>query len=243
MINNFTVIESVYGRFIVNRHCSYQAEHLIKTGRPHIDRELSNILGIVNALPENAVALDIGANIGLVSIPIAQALRSRGGSVIAVEPQRMLYYALCGAAALNDLDNLRAYNAALGAKSGKIRVPCPDYGTAQDFGTISLTEAILGSDGEEVDILAIDDLALPRLDFVKIDVEGMEADVLTGAGKTIERFLPWCWVEYLKTGIARISGLFERKDYKFFIMDDLNMLCAPRLALERSGLNIQAREA
>jgi hypothetical protein len=35
-VNNFTVIESEFGRFIVNRHCAHQAESLIKTGRPHI---------------------------------------------------------------------------------------------------------------------------------------------------------------------------------------------------------------
>jgi hypothetical protein len=43
-VNNFTVIESVYGRFVVNRHCQFHAEYLIKTGRPHIQSELNKIL-------------------------------------------------------------------------------------------------------------------------------------------------------------------------------------------------------
>jgi hypothetical protein len=50
-------------------------------------------------------------------------------------------------------------------------------------------------------------------------------------------------VEYLNVGIPLIADRFDRKDYKFFIMDDLNLLCAPRTALERSGLQIEAREA
>ena len=45
-LNNFTVIESIYGRFIVNRHCAYQAEALIKTGAPHIQAEVSQMLTI-----------------------------------------------------------------------------------------------------------------------------------------------------------------------------------------------------
>ena len=40
-VNNFTVIESIYGRFVVNRHCKFQAEALIKTGKPHIQDELN----------------------------------------------------------------------------------------------------------------------------------------------------------------------------------------------------------
>jgi hypothetical protein len=39
-INNFVVIDSIYGKFIVNRYCDYQAEALIKTGATHIEPEL-----------------------------------------------------------------------------------------------------------------------------------------------------------------------------------------------------------
>ena len=44
-VNNFTVIESRYGKFIVNRHCAHQAEYLIKTGRPHIQDEAQQYPG------------------------------------------------------------------------------------------------------------------------------------------------------------------------------------------------------
>ncbi|HYZ22842.1 MAG TPA: hypothetical protein VE690_11860, partial [Rhodopila sp.] len=92
-VNNFTVIESDYGKFIVNRHCSYQAEHLIKTGRPHIQPELNNILALVSHLPDNCIAVDAGANVGLVAIPVAQSVSARNGMVHAFEAQRMMHYA------------------------------------------------------------------------------------------------------------------------------------------------------
>jgi len=74
MVSNFVVIDSIYGKFIVNRHCHFQAETLIKTGATHIEPELKNIFAVVSMLPEGAFALDAGANIGFVSIPLAGAL-------------------------------------------------------------------------------------------------------------------------------------------------------------------------
>ena len=241
-INNFTVLKSVYGKFIVNRHCAYQADVLIKTGYPHIEAELAKLLAIVRSLPDNCVVVDAGANIGLVSIPVAQEIKARGGVVHAFEVQRLLFYALCGSAALNDLDNLRVYNQAVGATAGSVNAGQPDYGTPQDFGLYSLTNPIHGAAGETVKMVPIDALGLPRLDLLKIDVEGMEPDVLRGAQNAIREFSPWCWVEYWKVDIAEIKAAFAGEDYRFFPMDHLNLLCAPATRLAASGLNIDGIE-
>lgn len=237
MINNFVVIESVYGKIIVNRHGFYHAEHLIKTGRTHIEGELEKMLKLVGTVPEGAVIVDAGANIGLVSIPIAQAVKQRGGQVHAFEPQRMLSNALCGSAALNDLDNLHVYNQAIGDSCGEIAVPPLDYGKPQAFGLCSLTK---GLDGEKVPLTTIDSLGLPRLDFLKIDVEGMEVPVLNGARRTIETHLPWCWVEYMITGIDPIKETFGSLPYQFYRMDDLNLLCAPEPRIAASAMTTTA---
>jgi FkbM family methyltransferase len=186
MINNFIMIESVYGKFIVNRHCAYQADFLVKTGRPHIEEELRKILTIVNLLPQNCVVVDAGANIGLVSIPIAQSIKNRGGVVHSFEPQRMMAYALCGAVALNDLENLFVYHLALGATIDSIRMTKLDYGKPQDFGMVSLVEQPVDEQFELVELMPIDELNLSRLDFLKVDVEGMEIEVLKGGRNLIQ---------------------------------------------------------
>ena len=180
----------MYGRFVVNRHCAYQAEHLIKTGYPHIQDELAKILTISRTLPENCVVVDVGANIGLVSVPVAQTIKARGGVVHAMEAQRMISYALCGAAALNDLDNLIVSNRAIGAALGTIKVPLVDYSVAQDFGMVSLVDQHLDRPSETVSLCTIDGLGLARLDFLKVDVEGMEIDVLTGAREQSAATIP-----------------------------------------------------
>lgn len=226
-VNNFTVIESIYGRFIVNRHCTFQAEHMIKSGEPHIQPELINILAIVGSLPPDCVVVDAGANIGLVAIPMAEVIKEKRGTVYAFEVQRMLYYALCGSAALNDLDNLHVKREAVGRARGSIKVPHINYGHPQDFGLLSLVDQDHNYSFETIDLIAIDDLGLPRLDFLKIDVEGMEEDVLAGARRMIETHSPWCWVEYWKCGPEAIKTAFLGLEYKFYCADEMNLLCAP----------------
>lgn len=241
-INNFTVIESEYGKIVVNRHCTYQAEALIKTGRPHIQSELNNILAIIDRLPDGCTVIDAGANIGLVAIPIAQRIKDRGGVVHAFEVQRMLFYALCGSTTLNDLENLIIRNEALGDAIGTTTISKPNYSEPQDFGLFSLVDQT-NTGTEQVPVVTIDSLSLPRLDFLKIDVEGMEIEVLRGARRSIERSLPWCWVEYWKVDVRDIKNQFVGLDYKFYIMDGLNMLCVPTEKLRQSRLTINLPSA
>jgi FkbM family methyltransferase len=241
-INNFTIVESIYGRFIVNRHCSHQAEALIKTGVPHIQSELKQILTIVNSLPKECVIIDAGANIGLVSVPIAQAVKEKRGVVHSFEPQRMMFYALCGTAALNDLENLFVHLNGAGAGKGFLKIPRIDYGKPQDFGMVSLARQDEIDEYERVPIAVIDELELPRLDFLKVDVEGMELEVLKGASRMINAHRPWCWVEYWKVDRNAIKEQFEGLGYRFYLMDSLNMLCAPSSRVAAQGIDVRAQE-
>lgn len=230
-MNNFVVLDSIYGKFIINRHCHFQAEALIKTGVPHIQSELNQILGIVNTLPEGCVVVDAGANAGLVTIPIAQVIKDRGGRVHAYEYQWGMVYALGGTVMLNDLTNIEIYHCGLGAREAQTFGTMPDYSIPQDLGLFSMVNKVEGlkcrPELETVRVRTLDTRGLPRLDFFKIDVEGMEIDVLNGAKETIAKFKPWIWVEYHKVGIEALKEWFKDTDYKLYIADGLNMICAP----------------
>jgi len=239
-MNNFVVIESIHGKFIVNRHCSFQAEALIKTGATHIENELKNIYAVINILPEESVALDAGANIGFVCVPIANWLKNKNGKVYAFEPQKMLYNALCGTAALNDLDNVIIENIAIGSNKGQLKIPKQDYSKPKDFGMVSLAKQEEISSYDNVKVTSIDNLNLNRLDFLKIDVEGMEIEVLSGAIKTIQQYRPWCWIEYWMIDKNLLINYFKNLNYKIFTMDKLNVLCAPEEKLKESQLNVNA---
>ena len=232
-VDNFVVLDSVYGKFIVPRTCLFQAEALVKTGRTHIETELNNIFAIINTLPADAVIVDGGTNAGFFTIPVAYTTQGRGVRIIAFEPQRQLFQAVGGSLALNGYQHVFLHNCGLGAEPGIAQLPAIDYSVAQDFGTVQLSdETTVDEDGwmndRVVDITSIDAMALPRLDFFKLDVEGYEIPALTGALATIKKHRPWIWVEYFITGVEPIkAALADLDDYEFFIMDYQNMLCVP----------------
>jgi FkbM family methyltransferase len=232
-IDNFLVLDSVYGKFIVDRHCTFQAEALVKTGRTHIEGELSNIFVIVDRLPDNAVIIDGGTNIGFFTIPVAQRTLNTNIKIIGFEPQRQMFQALGGSLVLNGYDHVFLHNCGLGSALGKAQLPPIDYSAPQDFGTVQISEV---SDLKEeawmrdrlVDVTSIDSMNLPRLDFLKLDVEGYEVPALIGGLQTIALHRPWMWIEYFISGHEPItSTLAPIRDYSYFIADYQNMLCIP----------------
>ncbi|MGE5547007.1 MAG: FkbM family methyltransferase [Solirubrobacterales bacterium] len=135
--------------------------------------------------------LDIGANIGAHTLWMAQAV-GPAGTVWAFEPQRVVHQMLCANLALNNLGNVRALHLGVGRKAGKAAIPPLDYGRGNNFGGIALREA---GRGEDVPVITVDSLNLTACHVAKIDVEGMEGDVLAGAKKTIEKHRPVLYVE------------------------------------------------
>ncbi len=86
----------------------------------------------------NPLVLDIGANLGAYSIPLAKSMRDVGGVLMAFEPQRILYYQLCGNVVLNRLDNFIAINKAVGDYDGDIEIPEINYENNTNIGAFSL---------------------------------------------------------------------------------------------------------
>jgi FkbM family methyltransferase len=132
------------------------------------------------------VVLDVGANIGALTIPFA----ALAAQVHAVEPQPELADALDENVRRAGHGRVTVYRAACGAAPGTIRLPVVRYDQPGNFGGLSM-----GGDGAEVPVMAIDTLALPRVDLMKIDVEGAELSVLAGAAETVDRCRPVCYVE------------------------------------------------
>ena len=174
---------------------------------------------------EPVVAIDCGANIGVFTLEWARLMRG-WGTVYAFEPQEKIYYALAGNVALNNCLNVTARLAAAGAHCGKLAVPPVDYCVPSSFGSLELTEAdgneYIGQNidysrpAQHVDLVTIDALQLPRIDLLKIDVEGMEFEVLQGARESIERCRPEIVVEVIKSDEKALSKLLEDAGYRCF---------------------------
>jgi FkbM family methyltransferase len=136
-------------------------------------------------------AVEIGANIGTHTVFLAQTVFP-GGWVLAFEPQRIVFQMLCANLALNNITNVDARQAAVGAEPGTILVPTLNFAQQNNFGGLGLGSHTVG---EPVPVVTLDSLNLARCDFVKIDVEGMEKATLDGAVATLARCRPVLYVE------------------------------------------------
>jgi FkbM family methyltransferase len=140
--------------------------------------------------PEDVV-LDVGANIGTHTVFFARTV-GEGGFVFSFEPQRLLFQTLCANVALNELLNVKCFEAAVGRGEGTLELLMLDPRKENNFGG-SPAESAAG--GETVQLVSLDSFGFPDCRLIKIDVEGAELDVLAGAARTIERSRPFLLVE------------------------------------------------
>ena len=183
------------------------------------------------------IAIDGGANIGVHTIEWAKAM-SQFGQVVAFEPQERIFYALAGNIVINNCHNAFALQKGLGERNEVIEMPVPDYTRPGSFGGLELkSPPILGQvgTGQEpiearapVEIIRLDSLAIPRCDFIKLDLEGMELDALKGGAEMIEEFRPALLVEHIKSGMDNVVGWAREHDYEAFQFAG-NMVCVHRL--------------
>ena len=193
-------------------------------------------------------AIDCGANIGVHTITWARHMAG-WGEVIAIEAQERIFYALAGNIALSNSFNARAIWAAVSDSGGTLMIPQPDDTQTASYCSLEL----LNSDTVEnigqaisyrpeslraVTAMPIDSLELSRLDFIKIDVEGMEVQALNGARDSIARYRPFLFIEHIKAGLDALNNLLAELGYKSWDVGS-NILAIPQEDPAADSFNIQ----
>ena len=232
----FVISSTNHGTMLVNRndyhmvegHGTYGVGHQLLNRSAHEPEEIDVVSRLLvmrrSDYGPGVVVLDCGANIGTHTIEWARLMYD-WGSVLAFEAQERIFYALAGNITINNCFNARAIWAAVGEQPGQINVPEVNYLLPSSFGSLELkkkktTEFI----GQPVDydkcqavrMASIDELGLERLDFIKLDVEGMELDALKGAIKTIRNHRPQMMIERIKSNCDEISLFLRDLGYKIF---------------------------
>ena len=185
---------------------------------------------ICSLIKEGDFVLDVGANIGTITVAMAKRVGSTG-RVFAFEPQTAAYYCLCGNVALTHaLSNVRALNMAVSDFDGVIQVPVIDVNQPFNVGGVRLADPVYDAASnlpkEDVACVKIDSLQLPRVDFIKIDVETMEAKVLAGSVETVRRCRPVIMAEALLGELSSVESLnvagmiafFKEHNYVFRVL-------------------------
>ncbi|MBC8167392.1 MAG: FkbM family methyltransferase, partial [Bryobacteraceae bacterium] len=150
---------------------------------------------LLRFVPEGGSIVDVGANVGTHSLAFARHV-GPAGHVLAFEPQSFVYRLLERNLAQNAIPNVQAYERALGGSPGTMSLPVLDYAHSNNFGGVRLTPA--NGDGLHAYAVAVDSLdgyELSVCDLLKIDVEGMESQVVAGAADTILRLRPVVYAE------------------------------------------------
>lgn len=168
-----------------------------------------NMVQLFNSLiSKNDYVLDVGANIGCTSILFGQ-LSDR---VFSFEPSPTTYAFLRRNIANSGLHNIKLSNCALGSESGVSEITFNPLDRTGAF-VSNQTKAGAGHITEVISIERLDDclykLNIPRINFIKIDVEGFEKHVIAGAQISLNRFKPivvlelnhWCLNAFQRTSI------------------------------------------
>lgn len=172
---------------------------VVDSGR--LDHDQSMVPLAVQYIKPGAVVVDAGAYIGDHTIAYARAVGLEG-FVFAFEPNPVAFE--CLEYNMKPFSNVTCFKQGLGSKTETKGITQYDG----NYGINHITE------GYGTSITSIDELELFGLDFLKIDVEGYEMEILKGAYETIKKFKPVMLIEINVCTLER-EGKTEKDVFKF----------------------------
>ncbi len=206
------------GWFVVDARSRTEAA-LLWTGT---DDNSDDIAFLRAVTPSDGTFMDLGANVGLVLVPVMNSLDAKG-MAIAVEPVPVNFERLTRAIRRNaPRCEVTLHEVALGRGEGELVMikegPTTSSGNA--------APAIGDGPGATVRQTTLDrlctELRLESLDTVKIDVEGFEVEVLAGAGDTLRRLRPLVYGEFNNTLMPLRGATFHDA---WSVFEPLNYRC------------------
>ena len=188
--------------------------HILNTNRFWEQWMLEKVRGYINP---SSVVLDIGSNIGNHAIYFSKVCKA--AEVYAFEPMKVTYSILQKNIELNSATTVKPHNIALGAHetSGEI-----SHYSNSNTGLAEIR--VTGKGAYEV--RPLDSFNFEKVDFVKIDVEGLQLDVLRGGKNVIQKHKPIIWVECRTTPpleeLSPVREFFSSIGYQLLSSLDAN---------------------
>lgn len=191
----------------------------------------SHVLTFVDKILNKQLAgtvIDIGAGLGAFSIPLACTHNQRF-HFKSFEPLKIIFMQLASNVLLNNLDNVRIHNVALGNQEKRMTFNTIDLFTNANHGSFSFNEEInkvrniVPTDKKEVyEFRKLDSYGFDSVRFIKLSAPGMELEVLQGAKQTIINsdkppilFETWD-AEWYKDQVVEIFNFLQEMQYSHF---------------------------
>lgn len=179
-----------------------------------------DLLQSIGKVIENPLCiLDVGANIGNHTLFFSKYWKNT--TFYAFEPSISSFEILQDNIELNNLDTTYCYNVAVGSKSGTGSISY-DGMIEKNLGA---TRVEYDKNGE-IKFIALDEFTreknIPKIDLVKIDVEGFELSVLEGMKETIKNHNPFIWIEVLENNKIEAMKLFKELNLSFVAAPEFN---------------------
>jgi FkbM family methyltransferase len=159
------------------------------------DKGFDNFLALVK---ENAVVLDIGANIGTTALKFAQ--KASKGKVVCYEPSKATFARLTENVAMNDRRNIFPQNKGVGDTIAEF--PLHNVDPSNPGMNRIIKDAGQVPEGVQAEMIHITTLehslqetGVVKVDAIKIDVEGFEYDVLKGSAGILKKDKPFLFIE------------------------------------------------
>jgi len=189
------------------------AGYVLGTNDPEVQKALAGFL------KPGAVFYDIGANVGFLTV-LAARIVGPEGRVFCFEPLAENVRQLEHNVRLNGFGNVAVHPVAVGNRDGNVRFLVASASTLGKLADYEKPgDPIVGA--TEVPVRRLDGLRdeakMPAPDLVKIDVEGAEADVLTGGAATINASRPLLMIELHGTNEA-VAAKLEELGYRAFVL-------------------------
>ena len=134
------------------------------------------------------------------------------------------------------------HNAVSDTDNETIEIALPDYDSPGNFGSLELIEPrnsdnqdMVKTHTEKIKTISIDSFE-EKIDFIKIDIEGMEDKALLGARKSISTHKPICFVEVLKTDKEFVINYFRELRYVGYLKGDDLIAIPVEQKLEITGI-------
>ncbi|MFN6943421.1 MAG: FkbM family methyltransferase [Cytophagaceae bacterium] len=175
---------------------------LIKIRTLELDRKENDFLYFLNMIPNKGIVLDIGANIGIMTVKLAKRLPN--AKIIAFEPVHHNLSTLKKISTYFNLKNVKILDIALGNEEGMVKMVMPVMGSVKMQGLSHVLHSSIKdfNEGETFDVPIKKLDTLPELVLnsepltaIKLDVENFEYFVLKGGEERIKKDRPVIYTE------------------------------------------------